>query len=55
ARLVPTDGIDGRVQLILGSEFTLGEATTDPDRQAGTGGSTPEEGQRTAADTSCIN
>ncbi|MBA3523926.1 MAG: LCP family protein, partial [Geodermatophilaceae bacterium] len=42
ARLVPTDGIDGRVQLILGSEFTLGEATTDPDRQAGTGGSTPE-------------
>lgn len=55
ARLVPTDGLDGRVQLVLGSEFSLGGPDADPQQQAGTGGSTPAEDQRTAADTSCIN
>lgn len=55
ARLVPTDGLDGRVQLILGSQFVLGASATGSPPQAGTGGSTPAEDQRTAADTSCIN
>jgi hypothetical protein len=53
AQLVELDGLDGQVQLVIGSDFAgIGQGTPPPAQEPPSG---EQDQPRTAADTACIN